>query len=237
MKIAVVIPAAGIGKRMNTDKPKQFIEINNIPIIIKTIKLFENMDIVDFILIAAHRDWVSYMKNLIEKFDCKKVKEIIVGGAERQDSVDIVLRSSLIKNTDLVLIHDSVRPFVSEKLINKLIETAVDCGAAIPILPPTDSVKQIDNQGNVLKTLDRQHIGLVQTPEVFWTSIAVKSFKEAFKMKYRGTDISSLVEFAGHKVQYVRGEANNIKITSALDLELAKKYMALSLFDFPTKES
>ena len=222
MKIAVVIPAAGIGKRMNAEKPKQFIEINNVPVIIKTIKLFESIDAIDFILIATHNDWISYMKNLIDKFDCNKVKEIIIGGQERQESVYMALRNTLIKNTDLVLIHDAVRPFASKDLINKLIETAKICGAAIPIIPPTDSVKQIDSKGNILKTLDREHMGLVQTPEVFWTSIALKSYEKAFEAGYRGTDSSSLVEFAGHKIQYVKGETNNIKITSILDLELAK---------------
>ena len=221
MNIALVIPAAGLGTRMNTEIPKQFIEVNNIPIIVRTIKLFDTIEKIDSIVLPVHTEWISYTKDLVEKFDCKKVKEITIGGRERQDSVYTGLNSEVVKDTDLVLIHDAVRPFASKKLINKLIEVADDCGAAIPIIKTSDSVKQIDNRELVLKTLDRNHIGLVQTPQAYWTSLAIEAYKKAAIANYYGSDTSSLVEFIGYKVKYVEGEVNNIKITSPLDLELA----------------
>ena len=221
MKTSVVIPAAGTGNRMNSEIPKQFIEINGIPTIIRTIKLFDNIKNIESIVIVSHCDWVSYIKELIKKFNCNKVKEIIIGGKERQDSVFIGLQTISVADTELVLIHDSVRPFASENLIYKLIKTAKDFGSAIPIIKPTDSIKQIDNKGNIEKTLDRNYIGLVQTPEVFRTSIIIDSYKNANKLNYKGTDTSSLVEFMGYNVRYLEGEIINIKITTPLDLELA----------------
>jgi len=221
MNISVVIPAGGTGTRMNNEKPKQFIKINNIPIIIKTIKLFDVIDDIKSIVIPIHAEWLGYTKELVEKFSCNKVKDIIAGGNERQDSVYVGLNNNYVKNTDLVLIHDAVRPFASKEMIYKLIETANNCGTAIPIIKPTDSIKQIDNNSNVLKTLDREYIGLVQTPQAYKTPLIMEAYKKASDFGYKGTDESSLVEFIGHKVKYIAGEQNNIKITTPLDLQLA----------------
>ena len=221
MNVSVIIPAGGIGTRMNTELPKQFIELNNIPIIIKTIKLFDTIEEVKTIIIPTHISWISYMSDLANKFNCIKIKDIIVGGKERQDSVYMGLQSKLIKDSDVILIHDAVRPFTSSKLICQLIETANDCGAVIPIINSVDSIKQIDKMGNVLGTFDREYIGLVQTPEAYKTSIVMEAYKKASATKYYGTDTSSLVEFAGYKVQYIKGERSNIKVTSPIDLEMA----------------
>jgi len=221
MKIAVIIPAAGTGTRMNNELPKQFFNIDDVPILIKTIKIFDDINEVESIVIPVHTDWISYTKELINKYDCNKVKEITIGGKERQDSVNAALHTVHIKEADIVLIHDAVRPFTTKELIYKLIETADDCGAAIPIIKVSDSVKQIDNKGKVLKTLNREHIGLVQTPQAYWTSIIIEVYEKAAKTGFYGTDSSSLVEYVGYKVQYVDGEASNIKITTPVDLELA----------------
>ncbi|MCL2039225.1 MAG: 2-C-methyl-D-erythritol 4-phosphate cytidylyltransferase [Bacteroidetes bacterium] len=221
MNISAIIPAGGTGTRMNNELPKQFIKINNIPIIIHTIKLFDTVDGIKSIVITIHCEWLDYAKELVKKFSCNKVKDILVGGKERQDSVNIAINNDYIKDSDLVLVHDAVRPFTSKKMIYELIETATDCGAAIPIIKPTDSIKQIDNNGNVLKTLDREHIGLVQTPQVYKTSLLIAAYQKAYNSGYKGTDDSSLIEFSGYNVKYITGELNNIKITSPLDLQLA----------------
>jgi 2-C-methyl-D-erythritol 4-phosphate cytidylyltransferase len=221
MNVSVVIPAGGTGTRMNNELPKQFIKLNNIPIIIKTIKLFDNIDEISSIVVPIHYEWLDYTKELIKKFSCNKVKDILIAGKERQDSVNIGINNNYIKDTDLVLIHDAVRPFASKEMIYKLIETATDCGTAIPIIKPTDSIKQIDNKENVLKTLDREYIGLVQTPQAYKTSIIIAAYQKAYNSRYKGTDESSLVEFFGYNVKYITGELNNIKITSPLDLQLA----------------
>lgn len=222
MKTAVIIPAAGLGTRLNEDKPKQFLEIDNVPIIIKTIQLFDDVDEVESIVIPVHAEWVTYTKELVQQFNCQKVKDITIGGAERQESVSVAMRRPAIKESEIVLIHDSVRPFTSQKLINSLLETAEDCGAVIPILKPKDTIKEITYKGYVIKTLDREKLAIVQTPQAYWTSIAINAYEEAAKSGYRGTDTAALVEFIGCKVAYVEGEETNIKITTQLDLEYAK---------------
>lgn len=222
MKVSVIIPAAGTGYRANNDIPKQFLEIDGVPIIINTINLFNDIDEVESIIIPVHIDYLSHLKDLIDKYKCSKVKEITLGGHTRQDSVCLGLNAPAIKKSDIVLIHDAVRPFTSQTLIHKLINAADDTGAAIPIIKASDSLKEIDNNGNVIKTLDRECIGLVQTPEAFWTSIAIESFNKASAMGYNGMDSSSVVEFAGYKVNYIEGETNNIKITFPIDIDIAK---------------
>lgn len=222
MKTSVIIPAAGLGTRISSEKPKQYIEINSIPILIRTIKIFDKIDDVEDIVIPVHSEWFSYTKELIERFDCKKVKEITIGGKERQDSVYSSLHLNSINNSELVLIHDAVRPFATPLLIQTLINEAEDYGAVIPAVKPTDTIKERNNKNLVVRTFDRDKIIQVQTPQVFWNDIVIDSYKKASNAGFSGTDSATLVEFAGYKVYIVEGEENNIKITSHNDLELAK---------------
>jgi len=222
MKTTVIIPAAGLGKRIGTEKPKQFVEINDIPIIIKTIQIFDSINDVENIVISVHSEWVAYTKELVAKFDCKKVKEITIGGTERQDSVFAGLHSKFVRDSEIVLIHDAVRPFASPELIQNLINAADEYGAAIPAIQCIDTVKEKSNKGFVVKTLDREKLIQVQTPQAFWTTVAIESYAKSSKAGYRGTDSSALVEFAGYKVFIVEGEVTNFKITTLTDLEFAK---------------
>ena len=222
MQTSVIIPAAGLGKRIGGDKPKQYVEINDIPILIKTIKIFDKIDDVESIVIPVHSEWFTYTKELIEKFDCKKVKEITIGGTERQDSVFAGLHLKPVKESELVLIHDAVRPFATPKLIQDLINAAEDYGAAIPAIQPNDTIKEKNNKGFVVKTLDREKLIQTQTPQAFWTNIAIDAYEKASLAGYRGTDSSALLEFIGYKVYIVEGEETNFKITTKTDLECAK---------------
>ena len=222
MKTSVIIPAAGLGTRISSEKPKQYIEINSIPILIRTIKIFDKIDDVEDIVIPVHSEWFTHTQELIKQFDCKKVKEITIGGKERQDSVYASLHLKSINNSELVLVHDAVRPFASPSLIQTLINEAEDYGAVIPAINPIDTIKERNNKGFVERTFDRNKIIQVQTPQVFWNDVILDSYEKANNAGFYGTDSSTLVEFAGYKVYIVEGEENNIKITSQNDLELAK---------------
>jgi 2-C-methyl-D-erythritol 4-phosphate cytidylyltransferase len=222
MHTSVIIPAAGLGKRIGSEIPKQYIEINDTPILIKTIQLFDNIDDVESIVVPVHSEWFAHTKELIEKFNCKKVKEITLGGTERQNSVFIGLQSKFVKDTEVVLIHDAVRPFVSQNLIQNLLNAADEYGAVIPAIKPNDTIKEINNKGFVEKTIDREKLIQVQTPEAFWTNLAIDAYEKAIAANFIGTDSSSLLEFVGYKVFIVEGEETNFKITTLADLKYAK---------------
>jgi len=213
MKASVIIPAAGLGTRFNSEKPKQFLEIDNIPIIIKTIKLFDRIDDVESIVIPVHNEWFTYTKELIKRYDCHKVKEITIGGKKRQDSVFNGLHLKPVRDSEIVLIHDAVRPFASQFLIQNIIDAAEDYGAAIPAIAPNDTIKERSNKGFVVKTMDRSKLAIVQTPQGYWTNVVTDAYEKGLQAGYEGTDSASFLEFIGYKVYIVEGENSNFKIT------------------------
>lgn len=222
MKCSVIIPAGGVGKRFGSNIPKQFVEINEVPVLIRTIRIFEEIDEVESIVIPVHSQWFTYTKEIINKFGIKKVKDVVVGGIERQDSVANAIHSKHVEDSDIILIHDAVRPFVSSKLVRKIIETAEETGAVIPATKLKDSIKEKTAHDIVVKTIDRSKLCNVQTPQGFWYDILLKAYTEASKASFVGTDSSSLVEFIGYKVTVIEGEDSNIKITTPFDLKLGK---------------
>lgn len=222
MKTSVIIPAAGVGTRFGGDVPKQYIEIDGEPILIKTIKLFDKIDDVEDIVIAVHTEKFTYTEELVKKYNCAKVKEIIIGGKQRQDSVFAALRSKIVQDSEITLIHDAVRPFASLNLIQRLINAAEEYGAAIPVIPINDTIKEVNHKGFVVKTLDRNKLVLVQTPQAYWTDIVTDAYKKGQQANFEGTDSASFVEFLGYKVYVVDGEYNNLKITRETDIQYAK---------------
>ncbi len=222
MNCSVIIPAGGIGKRFGSTMPKQFIEMNGIPILIHTIRIFDKIDDVESIVIPVHNEWFTFTKEIIAKYECHKVKEVVIGGLERQDSVFNGIHTKSVQESEIVLVHDAVRPFASPLLVQNLINAAEDYGAAIPITIPKDTIKEKNNKGIVVRTLDRNKHCLVQTPQAFWYDIISKAYTEATKASFQGTDEASLVEFIGYKVSVVEGEETNIKITSPFDLKVSE---------------
>jgi len=222
MKSCAIIPAGGIGKRIGTNIPKQFIEMNEIPIVIWTLRAFEMVDEVEGIIIPVHSEWYTYMKELIEKYNIKKVKDIVIGGLERQDSVFNALNTKSAEESEIILVHDAVRPFIQPELIKTVIETAEETGAAIPAIRPKDTIKETSPQGRVVKTLNRSNLRIIQTPQGYWFDILFQAYSKAAKVNYRGTDSASLVEFIGYKVSVVEGDERNIKITNPFDLSVGR---------------
>lgn len=222
MKVAVIITAGGKGERFGGEMPKQFIELKGKPIIIHTIEKFSNIPSVESIIIPVHSEWFTYTKELVAKYDLPKVKDVVVGGKERQDSIYNALQSKSLEDIDIVMVHDSVRPFIEEKLINKIIELTEDYGAVIAGTAPKDPVKEINTKNEIQRTIQRNKVSISQTPQSFWKDIIINAYQKARDVNYIGSDSSQLVEFLGYKVSIVEGSELNIKITNQFDLKLAE---------------
>lgn len=222
MKCALIIPAGGKGKRFGSDIPKQFVELAGVPIIVRTIKAFDDVDDVEGIVIPTHSDYFDFMNELVKKYELSKVKEVVVGGVERQDSVYNGMLTKTCQAAEIILVHDAVRPFVSKELIEKIIEETEESGATIPAYKPADTIKEIDNLRLVKKTLNRDKLVSVQTPQGFWQDLLTKAFEAIRNSGFNATDSASMVEFIGYKVSIVEGEKKNFKITTPFDLEFAE---------------
>jgi 2-C-methyl-D-erythritol 4-phosphate cytidylyltransferase len=224
MKVGAIIAAAGFGRRMKTDRPKQFLALNGTPILVHTIRKFDSANVIDYIIVTAPRESVDEVTSLVKSAGFKKSVTVIEGGERRQDSVAIGL-GQLQPGTDVVAVHDGVRPFVSIEDIENVVRQAERIGAAILGVPIVDTVKQAEREF-VESTLTREHLVAAQTPQVFRTDILKQAFEQAAKDEYYGTDESSLVERMGHPVAIVRGSERNIKITRPGDLTLARAFLA-----------
>jgi 2-C-methyl-D-erythritol 4-phosphate cytidylyltransferase len=224
MRVGAIIAAAGFGRRMKTDRPKQLLALNGTPILVHTIRKFDSANVIDYIIVTAPRESVDEVTSLVKSAGFKKSVTVIEGGERRQDSIAIGL-GQLQPGTDIVAVHDGVRPFVSIEDIENVVRQAERIGAAILGVPIVDTVKQAEREF-VESTLTREHLVAAQTPQVFRTDILKQAFERAAKDEYYGTDESSLVERMGHPVAIVRGSERNIKITRPGDLTLARAFLA-----------
>ena len=223
MKVGAIIAAAGFGRRMKADRPKQLLALNGIPIIIHTIRKFDISRVIDYIIVTAPRESVIEVSELVKSAEFQKPVIVVEGGERRQDSVASGL-NHLQPGTDIVAVHDGVRPFVSTDDIENAVRQAERTGAAVLAVPIVDTVKQVEKD-IIDSTLTREHLVLAQTPQVFRTEILKQAFDRATKDEYYGTDESSLVERLGHPVAIVRGSERNIKITRPSDLSLARAFL------------
>ena len=209
---------------MKTDRPKQLLALNGTPILVHTIRKFDASSLIDYIIVTAPREAVDEVRDMVKSAGFKKSVQVIEGGERRQDSVAMGL-NQLQPGTDIVAVHDGVRPFVSTEDVETVVRQAERSGAAILAVPIVDTVKHAEREF-VESTLTREHLVLAQTPQVFRTEILKQAFEHAAKDEYYGTDESSLVERMGHPVAIVRGSERNIKITRPSDLVLARAFLA-----------
>ena len=220
----VVIVAAGTGSRMNMGINKQFIKLEGKEIIYYTIeKFYKNENIDDIVVVVKEEEAEFFRKEILDKYNFKNIK-LAYGGKERQDSVYNGLKS-LDKNCNIVLIHDGARPFVSNRIIDKSIEEAKENKAIVVGVPVKDTIKVIDNDKNIVDTPNRNILWAVQTPQTFDYNLLIKSYEDAFKDGFYGTDDAMLVERIGYKVKMVEGSYNNIKITTQEDLGLGSQIL------------
>jgi len=229
---AAIITAGGLGKRFDgtgDTLPKQFIPLSGKPVIAYSILSFESSKLINEIVIVVPENWVEYTKTeIVDKFDIKKVSNVISGGDERQDSVRIGLMA-LSKTPSIVAVHDGVRPLVTVQTIDEVITQAEKTGGAIAAIPATDTIKKSDPEHIIENTLRREDIWFAQTPQAFRYEILKEAFEKASEDGYLGTDEAELVERLGKEIKLVKSSKYNIKITTQEDLELGEIFLASSL--------
>ena len=224
-KVAVIIAAAGQGRRMGAPVPKQYMKIGGEYILAKTINAFEQAEEVDYTFIVTNRDYIDLCSEIVSERGFSKVLGIVNGGRERQDSVYNAIQTLNSKRpgVSIVLIHDGARPFVDGSVISSVIEAADRDGAAAACVAMTDSVRKAGKEKGKSMAVDRSDYYSVQTPQGFRKKILIESYEKAYDDGYMGTDDASIVERAGYDVTIVEGNYGNIKITTKEDLPMENR--------------
>lgn len=213
----VIIVAGGMGKRMGSELPKQFLEVNQKPIIVHTIERFLAFDPSMGVIVVLPEQWVSYFENLALKY--KLVCQVTVGGAERFQSVQNGLKLAF---GDVVAVHDAVRPLVSIETLHNVFSAAQTSGAAIPVIALSESLRRVTPTGS--EALNRSEYRLVQTPQVFKRDILEMAYKQTYNPIF--TDDASVVEAYNVEISLVAGNVENIKVTTPADLLLMESLMS-----------
>ncbi len=235
MRVSVILPAAGLGTRMGRVAPeksgvsrKQFMLLDNSPILIHTIRKFDACPSVTEIVVALRAEDLVWVREMLDRETLAKPVRLVVGGDSRQRSVENAL-AAIDPGTDLVAVHDAVRPFVDIETIEAVIREAAANGAAIVGIVPVDTVKRV-HKNKVRSTLPREHLIMTQTPQVFRCALLREAFEKASDDGFSGTDESSLVERLEQvEVSVVQGSDRNIKITKPGDMDLARLFLAEEL--------
>lgn len=215
---SVIILAAGKGSRMKASLNKQYLLLNNKPLIAHTIEAFNSSELIDEIVLVISNNDIDIFKDLIiDKYNYYKISDIVIGGNERQDSVYNGIKA-LDEKSEVVLIHDGARPFINDSIIKNCIDGANEYEAASAGVPVKDTIKIIDTDNKVISTPDRSQLWITQTPQSFKVDIIKKAHVNAKKDGFIGTDDASLVERLGLKVKMVEGDYKNIKITTPEDI-------------------
>lgn len=232
MKVAVIIPAAGLGTRMGRGAAewagtsrKQFMLLDGSPILLHTIRKFAGLAAVKQIVVALRQEDMEWFGALVAREPLTVPVRLVAGGDSRQESVMNGL-AALDGDTELVAVHDAVRPFIEPATIDQTIAEAAQSGAAIVGIVPVDTVKQV-KKNKIQTTLPRERIVLAQTPQIFRYSLLKEAFAKAQADDFTGTDEASLVErLESVEVSVVLGSDRNIKITKPSDMELARHFLA-----------
>jgi 2-C-methyl-D-erythritol 4-phosphate cytidylyltransferase / 2-C-methyl-D-erythritol 2,4-cyclodiphosphate synthase len=222
MKIVAIIPAGGAGRRLKADIAKQYLLLYGLPVLVHALKVFEKATCINEVILVIPESDIKYIREeLIKKNGLQKVVKVVSGGAHRQDSVRNGL-AAIENKFDIVVVHDGVRPFVTEEMINRVVDAVQKFPAASIGVKSKNTIKKTQDNGLVVKTVPRQNLWLVQTPQAFQFSVLQKAYEAAYRDNYYGTDDASLVERIGEKVKMVDGSDENIKITTPEDLILAE---------------
>jgi len=222
MRTLAIVLAGGAGKRMGTATNKQFLLLENMPIIVRTLQIFEECRPVDGVyLVVNQKDLPVMQEEILETYKFNKVLKLVIGGRLRQDSVRNGLEA--IENPcDIVIIHDGARPFVLPSFVEKGIFLMEMFDAVIPALPVRDTIKTVSKEGFVMKTLERDSLWSIQTPQTFKYEQILKAYRDGMNKKLYGFDDATFLEHMGKKVKVIEGSPYNIKITTPEDLIIAK---------------
>ena len=220
--VAAVVPAGGCGTRMGNETPKQFLQLGDVPLLVHALRVFESSRTIAEIVVVVPPDAMTYCQNeLLPQFAFSKISKIIAGGARRQDSVWNGLQA-VDGRTTIVVIHDAVRPFVTDTMVDSVIDGARTHGAAIVAIPVPDTGKRAAPDGMIETTLDRQRLWLAQTPQAFTLELLREAHRSSHEAGVEATDDAFLVERTGHRVSIVNGSPDNIKVTRPEDLVMGE---------------
>jgi 2-C-methyl-D-erythritol 4-phosphate cytidylyltransferase len=220
MNVAI-IAAAGQGTRMGGKRAKQFLELAGIPVIIHTLKRFEQCDVIQEIIVVLPAQESAEFLSLADKYGLRKLAKVVPGGITRAESVLRGLRAVREATAEIVAVHDGVRPFVTPEEITRTVEAARAHEAAILVAPVTDTIKEVESE-QVARTLKRGQVRRALTPQCFRYSVLRRAYEQADVLDPDLTDDSVLVERLGTKVAIVEGNPHNIKITQPQDLAIAE---------------
>jgi len=229
-RIAAILPAAGLGTRMGAETPKQFLELAGTPIVILSLRRIASCPMVTDIIVATRGDEIARLEERVARERFKQTVRVVKGGDSRQDSVARALRE-VPPETEIVLVHDAVRPFVTVEQIVRVIEEARLCQAAILGIPAMDTVKEVkraslpEDVALITATVPRERVVLAQTPQAFATKILQEAFARAQADGVSASDEAGLVERLGRDVHVVLGSERNMKITRPADMDLARFYL------------
>jgi 2-C-methyl-D-erythritol 4-phosphate cytidylyltransferase len=229
-RIAAILPAAGLGTRMGAETPKQFLELDGVPIVILSLRRIASCELITEIIVSTRGDVVAKLEERIGAEKLKQRVRVVRGGDSRQESVARALEE-VADDTELVAVHDGVRPFVRREQIARVIEEARHCHAAILGIPAMDTVKEVkraslpEDVALITATIPRERVVLAQTPQVFATKLLKEAYAQAQADGVSASDDAGLVERMGHEVRVVLGSERNIKITKPADMELARFFL------------
>jgi len=218
--VSAVIVAAGKGIRMNDTVKKQYLPLTGRPVLSHTLAVFDECNLISKIFLVVSQNDFDYCRNNILPMLNKEIK-LVTGGKERQDSVYNGL-IAVGENNGIVIIHDGVRPFVNKEMLELCLRGAIKHGACIIGVPVQDTLKRISSSGDIEKTIERSNIWIAQTPQAFQYEIIRKAHENAMLKGHAGTDDAFLVEQMGTPVKIIKGNKNNIKITTREDLKIAE---------------
>jgi 2-C-methyl-D-erythritol 4-phosphate cytidylyltransferase len=224
-----IITAAGKGTRLKADINKQFLYLCGKPILAHTIGVFQRSSLIDEIYVLVPQEYVGYtQKNIVEKYGFSKVTRIIIGGETRQETVNNGLKFAP-DDCSIISVHDGVRPLIYSTDVNKLIELLIESNrkdqhvqGVILAAAAYETIKKVDIEEGIVKTIPRETVYHAQTPQTFFKNTLIEAYLKAEDENFIATDDSMLVERAGYKVKFLKGNHENIKITTPTDLFLAE---------------
>ncbi len=228
MKTAAIVLAAGKGSRMQADRPKQYLLLKEKPILYYSLKAFEESNIDEIVLVVGQGEIEYCQKEIVEKYEFKKVIVITEGGKERYHSVYEGLKKLYHSNIDYVFIHDGARPFITQRLIQNLLEEVQIHKACVAGMPVKDTIKIVDENQFVTQTPNRKFVWLVQTPQVFAYDLVYNAYEKLMQGEQNGiTDDAMVVEqMTGHFVKLVEANYRNIKITTPEDITIGESFLS-----------
>lgn len=219
-----VIVAAGKGKRMGTEISKQFLPLGGKEILAHTVEKFQQAAAIRDIVLVTGVDSLQDVQDMVQEYGWKKVVSVTAGGRERQDSVYNGLKQ-VSEDTEIVLIHDGVRPFVTEEILEDSIAVALEMGGCVAGVPAKDTIKVCNAENIAVATPDRSTLWQIQTPQTFRKDLILQAYEAAKADGFIGTDDASLAEHSGYPVKVIMGSYRNIKITTKEDMLIGEAFL------------